>query len=585
MLTNHARMRFSVVFASVLMAFFTTTAIGQNASQTSDTLKKLLSVQVTAWGETASKPVATATPDTVATVKFPVAASTPELVTSGAKPVAEPTPGKGDLEDEIAAMKAENAAVREQLRRMEEGQKILIEQLDRMRRKMDRADASASGTPALTMADVAGTPANASSGDAEVVTDPTDTATQAASVKKKQGLPERYQEGIVIWKTPDEAKVPFMLRFNIVTQFRYLNTLDSDPTFTDHLGVERDVQRRNDVTVNRSMFTFSGYIWDKRLQYSLLVWTAAGAASIIVAGSIGWRFNRHVTLTAGYLGIPGSRSLTNTFPYFTSTDRTLADNFFRPGFTQGVMASGEITKGLYYNAFLGNSLNTLSISANKIDTNLMGAGSVWWEPLGGYSEPGRSVNMYDDYFAQKKVRIRLGSSFTISREDRFSNLDTSTPENTGVYNSDGVNAFQTGAFALGVTVRNATYKMWATDWGFKYNGLAINGQYYARWLNDFDADGPLPLTSTFDHGFEMSVGHFVIPKKVMIYGRGSAIFGQFKNPNEFGAGVKWHFLPTERLWLNFELMKVKGSAYNGAFSPYNSGMNGWVPMIQSVIAF
>jgi hypothetical protein len=329
----------------------------------------------------------------------------------------------------------------------------------------------------------------------------------------------------------------------------------------------------------------SGYIWDKRLQYQLLVWTAAGAASIIVAGSIGWRFNRHLTLTAGYLGIPGSRSLTNTFPYFTSTDRTLADNFFRPGFTQGVMAWGEITKGLYYNAFLGNSLNTLSISANKIDTNLMGAGSVWWEPLGGYSEPGRSVNMYDDYFAQKKVRIRLGTSFTISREDRFSNLDTSTPENTGVYNSDGINAFQTGAFALGVTVKNATYKMWATDWGFKYNGLAINGQYYARWLNDFDADGPLPLTSTFDHGFELSAGYFVVPKKLMVYGRGSAIFGQFKSPNEFGAGVKWHFLPTERLWLNFELMKVKGSAYNGAFSPYNSGINGWVPMIQSVIAF
>jgi hypothetical protein len=127
--------------------------------------------------------------------------------------------------------------------------------------------------------------------------------------------------------------------------------------------------------------------------------------------------------------------------------------------------------------------------------------------------------------------------------------------------------------------------MWANDWGFKYSGLAINGQYYARWLNNFDADGPLPLTSTFDHGFELSAGYFVFPKKLMVYGRGSAIFGEFKNPNEFGAGVKWHFLPTERLWLNFELMKVKGSAYNGAFSPYNSGINGWVPMIQSVLAF
>ena len=32
-------------------------------------------------------------------------------------------------------------------------------------------------------------------------------------------------------------------------------------------------------------------------------------------------------------------------------------------------------------------------------------------------------------------------------QDRFSNLDTSSPENTSIYNSDGVQAFATGAFA------------------------------------------------------------------------------------------------------------------------------------------
>jgi hypothetical protein len=105
----------------------------------------------------------------------------------------------------------------------------------------------------------------------------------------------------------------------------------------------------------------------------------------------------------------------------------MADNFFRPGFTQGLWATGELWKGLNYQAFVGNGLNTLSISAAKIDTNLLLAGSLWWEPLGGYAEPGKSVNMYDDYFAQKKVRIRLGTSFTRSREDRFSNLDQSAP--------------------------------------------------------------------------------------------------------------------------------------------------------------
>ena len=61
----------------------------------------------------------------------------------------------------------------------------------------------------------------------------------------------------------------------------------------------------------------------------------------------------------------------NTFPFFTATDRSMADNFFRPGFTQGVWANGEPVKGLNYLAFVGNGLNTLNITANKIDTHLL----------------------------------------------------------------------------------------------------------------------------------------------------------------------------------------------------------------------
>jgi hypothetical protein len=256
----------------------------------------------------------------------------------------------------------------------------------------------------------------------------------------------------------------------------------------------------------------------------------------------------------------------------------MADNFFRPGFTQGVWASGEPVKGLNYLAFVGNGLNTLNISANKIDTNLLVASSVWWEPLGSYSEAGKSWQMYDDYFASDKTRIRIGTSFTRSREDRFSELDQTSPDNTSIYNSDGVLAFSTGAFAPDVTVEQATYKMWAIDAGLKKSGFSINAQYYFRSLDDFDADGPLPLASTFDHGFELSAGEFVIPQSSMV-------FGEFADPYEYGAGLKWYLLPTERLWLTAELMRVHKAPYSGAFTPYTAGMDGWVPMIQTVLAF
>jgi len=402
---------------------------------------------------------------------------------------------------------------------------------------------------------------------------------------ERMGIIERYQDGIVICQTPDDARVPLLLRFNLNTQVRYLNTTSCDDTFTDHLGVVREVQKRNDITVNRSMFILGGYIFDERLRYSSTVWTSAGAASIVVAGNVGWQFNQGLTLTGGYTGVPGSRSLVNTFPFWTATDRSMADNFFRPGFTQGVWANGEPVKGLNYLAFVGNGLNTLNISANKIDTQLMFSGSVWWEPLGDYGPPGKSRNMYDDYSASEETRIRLGTGFTRSREDRFSNLDQLTPDNTAMYNSDGVLLFSTGAFAPGVTVDKATYTMWAIDGGIKRNGLAINGQYFFRRVDDFIADGPLPLDSTYDHGFELSVSYFVTPQKLSIYGRGSRVFGQFGDSWECAGGAKWYPVPTERMWMQAELMRVEKAPYSGAFTPYTSGLTGWVPMVQAILAF
>jgi hypothetical protein len=71
----------------------------------------------------------------------------------------------------------------------------------------------------------------------------------------------------------------------------------------------------------------------------------------------------------------------------------------------------------------------------------------------------------------------------------------------------------------------------------------------------------------------------------MAYGRASWVRGEFGDSEEFGGGVKWHFLPTERLWLNTEVFHVDRAPYSGAFTPYTAGMTGWVPMLQTVLAF
>jgi hypothetical protein len=239
-----------------------------------------------------------------------------------------------NLASEVTSLKTENIALREQLNKVEEQQMILLEVVNDLKQRLGSPATPIEGDPSSS------SPQNfVAQGLATAVSNirvPRARAAQQESVPTSQTNFPRYRDGIIIWETPKDAKLPFLLRFQGTTQVRYLNTLDSNGTFTDHLGVTRDVHSRNDITVNRSMTVFGGYIFSKRAPYSFTVWTSAGAASIVVAGNVGWQFSKAFTLTGGYTGVPGSRSLVATFPFFTANDRTMADNFFRPGFTQGV---------------------------------------------------------------------------------------------------------------------------------------------------------------------------------------------------------------------------------------------------------
>ena len=308
--------------------------------------------------------------------------------------------------------------------------------------------------------------------------------------------------------------MPFLLKFNVNTQLRYLNTLDSDETFTDHLGVVREVHTRNDITVNRAMFILGGYIFDPRARYSFTVWTSAGAASIIVAGNIGWPFSKALAITGGYTGVPGSRSLVATFPFFTATDRSMADNFFRPGFTQGVWANGEPVKGLNY-LDVRRQRSQYPEYLGKQDRH---APAVFRQSLVGTAGTLRGTRQITQH-VRRLFRLRQSPYSTwyrvyeIAGGPFFESRSIQSREHVH-YNSDGVLAFSTGAFAPGVTVDKATYRMWAADAGIKWSGLAVNAQYFMRWLSDFEADGLLPLTSTFDHGGEVSASFFVESNKV-----------------------------------------------------------------------
>jgi hypothetical protein len=181
-----------------------------------------------------------------------VTASEPDSGRPGNKVAAEES-RPGDLKSEVDALRAENAVVRELLRKMEEQQEALLDQVDRMQRRLDGVTTAVVQPSGPSQAADAGEPRASDASAPAPAPNAGSASVQQAAVEKLEKA-DHYKDGIVIWENPEGAKVPFLLKFNNNTQIRHLNTTDSADTFTDHLGVVRDVHTRNDITVNRSMF-------------------------------------------------------------------------------------------------------------------------------------------------------------------------------------------------------------------------------------------------------------------------------------------------------------------------------------------
>jgi hypothetical protein len=426
---------------------------------------------------------------------------------------------------------------------------------------------------------------SANSARGEAPAEPPSPAEPASQPAKPEGaksgavsLWPHYDEGFVLVETPDAEQTPFRLKLNHVSQFKYSNTLAVNRTYTDHLGREKDVQRRNDIQLTRDVFYFSGYVFDRGLDFNILLYTSSATLSATAAGYVGYVFNKAFALRAGFFSLPSLRSMTGTYPFFAGTDRSMANNYMRPGFTQGVWADGEPYPGLSYIAMMGNSLNTLDLTANKIDARFAYAASVWYDR----NKFGKAWNDYENH---PEVAVRLGTAFTYAREDRLSDLAEASPENNATFISDGSLLFETGALAPDVTVSLASFYLWAVDLGIKYRGLAFNLEVTQRWLNEFVADRPLPLGSMHDWAFDASLGYFALRSKLETYLRSSFVRGPFATGVEGAAGVHFYPFRTRQVWLSAEVIYIRKSPFGSVLYIYSAGQTGVLFPVQFLLRF
>jgi hypothetical protein len=356
---------------------------------------------------------------------------------------------------------------------------------------------------------------------------------------------------------------------------RYLNQMPGTQTFTDHLGNEHAVDGRNDIFPHRIIVYLKGWVGVPKLVYTLVLWTVNTTDQDALFGVIGYQFTRRFSLYAGINGSPGTRSLQGSHPFWLGHDRVMADEFFRPYFAFGTWAQGEITPGLWYNAFVGNNSSSLGIKAAQLDRDMSAGASMFWMPTTNEFGP---RGAYGDWEWHEQLATRFGVSTHWSPEERFTDSATGASGNTVIRLADSLNVFDTGALAPGLTVDRVDYRLLAFDAGVKYKGAFLQTEIYTRFLNDFIADGRLPVSEIVDKGFFVQGAFFPIKKKLELYGATSQIYGDkgagFDNSSEYLAGLNFYPADTRNHRLNIQLIDVNKSPVSSTFGYYVGGQDG-----------
>ena len=355
--------------------------------------------------------------------------------------------------------------------------------------------------------------------------------------------------------------------------FRYVNQMPSGQTFTDHLGRVRDVNPRNDLNWHRTFIWLTGFFYDPKFRYNVSAWSLPTTQQVLIFGNLQYLASDWLNVGVGVAPNLTARSLQGSWPFWAGSDRQMSEEFFRGGFSSGLWVTGQVVPRLNYTLSINNNLSQLGVTQANDTRDMAYSGSLRWQPTTGEFGP---RNGFGDFEHHERLATQLGVSGAHSRESRYAPLDQK-PNATQIKLSDGVNPFDEGALADGVTVEKLDYTEGAIDAGAKYRGFSFMGEYYFRTLDKFVATGPLPLASIYDHGFMAEASYMVVPRTLNLYAVSGYVFDQFKRkPWEAGGGLNYYPAHMRSWRVNMHLLHVDRSPASSVFGYYNAGQTGTV---------
>ena len=431
-------------------------------------------------------------------------------------------------------------------------------------------------------------PAPETSLSAEEIREEIDRAVEA----RLDGIPRpRYipatdlapPRGLLLYKeAPRSGDFPFAVALGGYMQLRWLEFARGATTWTDSRGIVRPINNINTFNLNRFLISFTGHVVDERLIYNFAFFgtSDAGARSgVVPIGMAGWKFSEAATLGAGVTQVPGSREWLAASPWNLGVDRSMANTFFRPGFSPGVAALGSVLDNtVHYQAGAWNAIDGGTSGVFRRGTSMAWAGNTWWEPLSPFGFG------YGDMEQHDEAAIRLGTS-GVYDHTYILNGTGANPEDTIVRLSDGTALGLPNALGPNSQVEQYRYHLATIDAGWKYRGWAANVEYYFRTLDGFKGTGTFLRSSTFDHGGQGYLSWCFVPRTYEVYARSSVVTGPYGTGQEYGGGFNWYVNQSRQGRFTLEALTMNRNPAQNILYPYRAGYTGTAIQTQFMLAF
>ena len=387
--------------------------------------------------------------------------------------------------------------------------------------------------------------------------------------------------GLVLYRST--TGFPFAVSMNGLIQARWFEFARGATSWTNSAGKPYPIRNINTFNLNRVLFSFSGHIADERLIYRAALFGTSdmGVRSAFVPlGVIGWKFSDAVTLASGVTIVPSSREWVETQTWVLGVDRSMANTFFRPGYSPGAFFIGSLLDNeVNYQAGVWNAIDGGQAGVLRTGTSMVWVGNTWWEPLGSFGLGYSDMEVRDDPV------IRLGMSGTYARTQAiiFPGLN---PEDTIVRLSDGTPVAAKGALGDSTSqLDQYLFQLATIDAGWKRNGWAVNFEYYFRRLSDFVGTGTFSRGSVYDHGGLGYLSWCFVPRTYEVYARSSALTGTYGTGQEYGGGFNWYVNRSRQARFTIEAIYMNRNPAQNILYPYRAGYTGTAIQTQFMAAF